>query len=246
MGRIPRALPLAAAGLILLVTAAGLGPSVLREVDSFRVRRVEVIGTRFMDPYTVIQAAGLVRGASVFDDPESWRSGVLTLPLVAGVDIRRKLPATIQVTVTEVEPVALVAGETLRAVDASGQLIPLDLAGSALDLPILAGVKLRDGRIGGELGARTALEALVALGRDAPELAGRISQVERRPGLLRVVFRDGSAEVLLPLDASALELRQLRLAYTDLMSRGELWNVRRIDLRFRDQVVVSFLSSPVS
>lgn len=245
--RIPRGVRIpAAAALVLLITAAGLGPRVLRDVESFRVRRVEVIGTRFMDPYAVVQAAGLGPGASVFDDAERWRAGVLTLPLVAAVEVRRKLPATIQVMVTEVEPVALVAAETLRAVDAAGRLIPLDPAGAALDLPILAGVTLRDGRIGPEPGARAALDALVALARDAPQLAGRISQIERTPGLLRVVFRDGSAEALLPLNASALELRQLRLAYADLVSRGELRNVTRIDLRFRDQVVVSFLSSPVS
>ncbi len=246
--RIPRRLrgPAVAAVLVMVAAAVGLSPRALREVESFRVRRVEVIGTRFMDPYTVLQAAALARGSSVFDDADAWRAGVMTLPMVAGVEIRRKLPGTIQVTVAEVEPVALVAGETLRAVDASGSLIPLELAGAALDLPILAGVELREGRIGADPGALAALDALVVLARDAPELAGRISQIERRSGLLRVVFRDGSAEALLPLDASAVEFRQLRLAYADLVSRGELRNVRRIDLRFRDQVVVSFLSSPVS
>lgn len=246
--RLPRRLrlPALAAVLLLCAGAVALAPRPLRELASFRVQRVEVAGTRFLEPYAVVRAAGLDRAASVFDDPESWRAGVLTLPLVADVRVRRKLPGTVEIVVTEVEPVALVSGPELRAVDATGWLVPLDPAGAGLDLPLLSGVDVQGGRLVPRDGARQLLDAVVALQRDAPELAARVSQIERRPGLLRVVFRDEAAEALLPVDASGLQLRQLRLAYADLASRGELGKVRRIDLRFHDQVVVSFLSSPVS
>ena len=247
-GRIPRRLrgPVMAGLILLTAGGATLVPEGLRKVDAFRVLRVEVVGTRFLEPYAVVKAAGLGRASNVFDDPAAWRAGVLTLPLVSDVRVRRKLPATVEITVTEVEPVALVPGPELRAVDGSGWLVPLDPAVTPLDLPILSGVAARGGRLVPAEGARQALDALLAIRRDAPELAERVSQIERTPGLLRVVFRDEAAEALLPLEASALQLRQLRLAYADLVSRGELSNVRRIDLRFRDQVVVSFLSRPVS
>ncbi|MBW3554023.1 MAG: FtsQ-type POTRA domain-containing protein [Gemmatimonadetes bacterium] len=246
-GRIPRRLRGPALTVLALLAAGGatLVPRGLRNVDSFRVQRVEVVGTRFLEPYSVVKAAGLGRDSNVFDDPAAWRAGVMTLALVSDVRIRRKLPATVEITVTEVEPVALVAGPELRAVDASGWIVPLDPASTPLDLPILSGVEARGGRLVPAEGAKQALDALLAIRRDAPELAGRVSQIERAPGLLRVVFRDEAAEALLPVEASELQLRQLRLAYADLVSRGELSNVRRIDLRFRDQVVVSFLR-PVS
>ena len=166
--------------------------------------------------------------------------------LVQDVETRRKLPATVQLVVTEVEPVALAAAGELRPVDAAGWLLPVDPAGLDLDLPLLSGVGAVNGRLTAGDGGRHALEVLMTLRRDAPEVAERVSQIERQGGMLRVVFRDQAAEALLPLDASGLQVRQLRLAYADLVSRGELGRVRRIDLRFRDQVVVSFLGSPVS
>ena len=247
-GRIPRRLRSAVLPVVVLLVAgsATLAPRGLSRVDSFRVQRVEVVGTRFLEPWSVVKAAGLGRDSNVFDDPAGWRAGVMTMALVSDVRIRRKLPGTVEITVTEVEPVALVAGPELRAVDATGWVVPLDPAGTPLDLPVLTGVEARGGTLVPAEGAKQALDALQAIRRDAPELAGRISQIERAPGLLRVVFRDEAAEALLPVDASELQLRQLRLAYADLVSRGELSNVRRIDLRFRDQVVVSFLSRPVS
>ena len=247
IARIPRRMRAPALAVLVLVLAGGAtaAPHALRDVESLRVRKVEVVGTRFMEPYEVVRAAGLARGSSMLDDPDAWRMGVLTLPMVADAEVRRRLPATVEITVREVEPVALVAGPELRAVDAAGWLVPLNPAGAALDLPLLAGVTVKAGRLEPAEDAHRALEALIALRREAPELAQRVSQIERRPGLLRVVFRDEAAEALLPLEATGLHARQLRLAMGDLSSRGELSRVRSIDLRFRDQVVVSFLTRPV-
>lgn len=235
--------PALAVLVLLCVAAPVLGSRALRHLDVFRVRQVEVIGTRFIEPYAVLRAAGLVRDANVFDDGERWRMGVLTMPLVEEVEIRRRLPGAVEVHVREVEPVALVAGRTLRPVDAAGTLIPLDPAGVLLDLPLLTGVEISGGRLVRGAGV---LNTLVALRRSAPELAERVSQLEAQGRMVRVVFRDETAEALLPLETTDVQIRQLRLAVADLTSRGELRNVRRIDLRFRDQVVVSFLTSPVS
>jgi hypothetical protein len=79
-----------------------------------------------------------------------------------------------------------------------------------------------------------------------PALWERVSQVEAVRGGLRVVFRGPAPEALFPLDASPRHLTQLRLAQADLASKGELARAGRIDVRFRDQVVVSFLRKSVS
>lgn len=233
-----------AAAVALTVASGTYLPGVLRRADAFRVSQVEVVGTRFLDPYAVVRAAGLNGESSVFDDADSWLAGVRTLALVDEVRVARRLPGRITLEVREAEPVALVVGETLRPVDTTGRLMELDPAGATLDLPILTGVTV-DGGVLEEGASTAALATVAALGRRAPEVAERISQVERVGTALRVAFRDGKAEALLPIAATSVQLTQLRLALADLIARGELDQVRTIDVRFRDQVVVSFLDSPV-
>ena len=235
------------AGLaVAAVVAFGLQiPRLLRQSAAFRVETVEVTGTRFMEPYTVVRAAGLDREASIFGDTDAWRAGVMTLPLVEDVRIRRRIPATVVLEVREVEPVALVADGELRPVDATGRLIPLELAGTVLDLPVLAGAAVRNGQVAGAPGA-SAVAVLTTLAVRAPKLAGRISQIDVESGSLRITFRDDRLEAVLPAHPTEIQLLQLRLAHADLRARGELDEVRTIDVRFRDQVVVSFLETPVS
>jgi cell division septal protein FtsQ len=242
-----RRLRSAVLGLTLAGAAATAtqAPRALRYVDLFDVRVVEVEGTRYLEPWAVVRAAGLDGDANLFDDADAWRAGVLTLSLVDDVRVRRSFPGTVRLEVREVRPVALVAGEVLRAVDVRGQVVPLDPAGAALNLPILVGTRLVAGRLE-EAEAASALATLVALEVRAPAMARRISQVEVAPAGLRVAFRSGGIEALLPAHPTPEQLTQLRLAYADLAARGELERVRRIDVRFRDQVVVSFLDSSVS
>lgn len=228
-----------------VVLAAALAPRVLRDLDTFRVERVEVVGTRFSEPYAVVRAAGIEIGSSLFDDASAWRTGVLSLPLVAEVTVRRRFPSSLTLEVREVEPVALVASPQLRPVDAAGRILPLEPAGTILDLPILSGVALTDSLLA-EGANEPALQLLLLMRAREPGLVNRLSQIERWGDGLRLVMRQGGPDALLPLHSGDAHLAQLRLAYADLGARGELGRVRRIDVRFRDQVVVSFLRTPVS
>jgi hypothetical protein len=227
---------LAATGIV----GAGVvhGPDALRRVDAFTVQHVQVTGTRFVEPYSVIRAAGITRETNLFDDSDAWREGILSLPMVDDVAIRRHPPATLTIDVREAEPVALVAGDGLRPVDAGGRVLELELAGIVLDLPVVTGVVMDEGVVAGQ--GQAAIQLLLLIRSHDPRLADRVSQVEAGRGALRVVFRGNGPDALFPMDARPVHLTQLRLAYADLAGRGELGRAGRIDVRFRDQVVVSF------
>jgi cell division septal protein FtsQ len=227
------------AALLTVGVAWAYAPDALREVELFRVQQVEVVGTRFLEPYTVVRAAGLDSRSSIFDDAAAWSAGVRTLPMVEEVRIHRIYPSKVLLEVRESEPVALVAGPTLRPVDADGRLLELDPAGAALDLPIATGVHLDGGRVA-EGASAAAIRTIAALLSGFPDVAEQLSQVELNAGDLRLTFRGEAPVALISAAATPLELRQLKLALADLSARGELGKARMIDVRFRDQVVVSF------
>lgn len=230
-------------GLAVLVTLAAQAPLLLRRMDAFRVERVEVLGTRYLAPHEALAVSGIADTSSIFDDPGPWRAALLRHPLVADVKIERKLPRTLIVTIVEVEPVALVRTPELRPVDAKGRMLPIDPAGAVLDVPIVGGVVsvTEDGRIEGDT-AVALIDVAARLARTAPTFAVRVSEVvPAADGAVRLLLREPpSAEVLLPAALDGKRLEQLRLTIQDLERRQEMADVRRIDVRFRDQVVVSF------
>lgn len=231
------------AAVVMLVT---FSPRMLRKVDFFRVRRVEVLGTRYLAPHTALEKSGITALSSTFDDPAPWKAALLEHPLVAAVEIERDLPATLTVRITEVEPVALARTPELRPVDGRGRLLPIDPAAVDVDLPILAlasGVG-EDARLSNPR-ALALLDALERLGHMEPGIVAQLSVIEPADGgALRLRLREPArAEVLIPADFAAAGLERLRLALADLDARRDMPRVRRIDGRYRDQVVVSLTSS---
>jgi cell division septal protein FtsQ len=115
-------------------------PAVLRHVEFFRVRRVEMQGLQYLDAAKVIAAARLSPRASVFDDPDAIARRVRALPGVSDAKVGRRLPGTLRIRLEEAEPVALTPrGDRLAMVDARGAILPFDPLASAPSLPVLIG-----------------------------------------------------------------------------------------------------------
>ncbi len=231
-----------ALGGAAIAAAFSQTPRLLRRLDTFRVTRVEVRGARYMIPRDALRASGVQASANVFDDLEPVRQRLLRSPLVADAEVSRRLPGTLVLTIRETEPVALVRDSVLRPIDARGVLLPIDPARVPLDLPIL-GIGVPAGSAG-RLRAPAALALLATLDRIRrfePDFAARISEAGPGPGgSVEVRFRDpADASALLPADPDPIRLHELVSTLGDLEARAELTRLRRIDGRFREQVVVS-------
>ena len=254
--------------MVVLAALIGAGspmwaPPLLQTLPTFRVERVEVVGTRFLAPDEVAARADVPGDASVWDEPDRWRQRVEAHPLVERARVRRSGFHTLEISVEEVEPVALAAASgALRPVSADGVLLPLDPARHGLDLPILllggsggtsgtgdgadgsgdgedpdAGA---DDRIDVEhlegVEARTLVRVLSRLRAEEPGFVAKISSLR--------VLEDGGIEVsmveathagtvLLPPEEPARALRRVELALGE--QEGA---VARADARFRNQVVL--------
>ena len=240
--------------LVILATAAAaalaaVAPRGLRHLNAFHVQTVEVTGTRYLGAEEVLAASGIVPTSTLFDDFERWRTILRRHPMILDVAVSRRLPATIVLHITETVPLAFARLETLRPVDARGRLLTADPARLPLDLPVLGGRPRVHGdeRLADEPSLR-ALRALAALAAHEPELFALASEVAPLDDGVRVLLTEpAGAEILLPFAPDAERLHHLRLTLADVaMARdsqpAELPRLRRIDARFREQIVVSLKS----
>ena len=206
-------------------------PVVLRRLAFFRVRQVELVGIRFLDPDTVLAVLRLSPRASVFDDTHVLADRVRGLAGVADARVARRPPAALKVIVREVEPVALVAGArgALLVVDADGRSLPFDPAqaagggGAGLDLPIVQSAD------NGAVGVLARIQAF------DPALFHDIDAARRFAGR-DVLLEFGSHRVLLTRDAGPEVMQAVVLVARDLAAKARPY--AELDARYGGQVVV--------
>lgn len=207
-------------------------PRLLSNLDYFHVQTVQLEGARFLTPSAVVSALGADTSASVFDDPARFVTKVEAMPLVARASIRRRLPGTLVVAITERTPVALVAtAEGFRGVDSAGTRLPIDPAVSAFDAPVVTPP------IGGRDTAadRRLYNLLGTLRSRAPDLFDEIEEV-RRVSSTEWQLRTTRCLVRVLPQVTLERLQDIIPVEQDLARRHI--RAAEIDLRYNNQVIV--------
>jgi cell division protein FtsQ len=221
--RIRVRLTLIAAGFVLIAGTPLWGPLLLRHLSFFRVRKVEIIGARYVSVGEVIDRLRVDTTASIWDPTAPLVARLASHPQLRRVRVRRKLPGTIVVDIDENLPVALVAtSDGLKAYDARGVALPIDLARTPIDAPI---VPRRD------LGV---LAFLGLLRTEAPTLYDRVSEIRVVDADEVVIDLDGTP-VRAMRDVSTARLAEIQPVEEDLARRG--FRAAELDLRYKDQVI---------
>jgi cell division protein FtsQ len=236
-----RALRVLAVGL----TVAGLG--VAARVAADWVQRtpllatdsVEIAGARRLDETVVRATAGIEPGTNLFAvDVAAAEARVAGLPGVRRAHVARHLPGRVTVLVEEREPYALVNAKGLHWIDAEGYLVAADARPGSTGLPILTGIDApAPGVAAPSERLRAGLTLLHVLERTSGRLATRVSEVDLGRSSGPVLYLVDGIEVRLGSEAWEDRLARLDGVLADLDARGE--RVASIDLRFRDQVVLT-------
>ena len=208
-----------------------------------RITRVVVRGQTRMSTEDVLAAVEGLKGQSILSaDLDVWRERVCALPWARDAAVRRSLPSTIEITVSERQPMAVARrGTWLFLIDEEGAVI--DEYGPAyaeIDLPVV------DGLTGWTAGGRPRLDGagvqlaakLFAAMRSRRDLAGRVSQVD--------VSDPHDAVVILDKDTVAVRLGEDQFverlqAYLELepLLRERAGDIEYVDLRFGERVYVA-------
>ncbi|HEX6589617.1 MAG TPA: FtsQ-type POTRA domain-containing protein [Longimicrobiales bacterium] len=228
-------------GVALVTLMGGLSqsPRLLRRMDTFRVRQVEVRGTRWLAPDEVLAVSGLGEASSVFDSPDAWVASLEQHPMIASARVERRLPSTVRIVVTETQPVAFVRSSTLLPVSAEGRVLPIAPEAARLDLPILMRAAEVDAAGYVDPAARAAVQALALVQAEEPALAAAVSEFDGGADLRLLLRLEQATVALLPIAPSATRLNEVRRTLDHLTTRGELPLTRVVDGRYEGQVVVS-------
>jgi cell division septal protein FtsQ len=231
-------------GALAVVAAFGMYRlvHVVLSADALRVSRITVRGNERMSRGEVLAILDGLRGRSmVTADLESWRQKLLNSPWVADAAIRRVLPGTLTVAISERTPMGIGRiRDVLYLVDQQGAII--DEYGpnyAELDLPIVDGLAAAPSA-GGTLveETRAALAARVMADlHQRPDLAGRISQIDvSDPRDAVVILKGDTALVRVGEDHFADRIQ----SYVDLRPalRDRVPSIDYVDLRFDERVYV--------
>jgi cell division septal protein FtsQ len=236
--RFARTLACSALALYAAYRACGL----VLSASALRVQRIAVHGNARLSAGEVQTIVADLRGTNILTaDLPAYRRRLLASPWVADVALRRVLPSTIEVFVSERTPIGLCRlGNQVYLVDRSGVVI--DEFGpqyAEFDLPIIDGL-VRTPSSGepalDERRAELAARVIDALsGRQ--DLAQRVSQIDVRNLHDALVLLDGDPALLHLGEDQFLERLQ---SYSDVAPavRERFPEIDYVDLRFGPRVVV--------
>ncbi|MDQ2667245.1 MAG: FtsQ-type POTRA domain-containing protein [Gemmatimonadota bacterium] len=201
------------------------GPRVLRRLDFFRVRKIEVVGARYTPVDEVLERLQLDTTRSIWDSLQPLVKRVETHPQVEHANVQRRFPGTLVVTLTERRPVALTpTPDGLRALDEHGRTLPLDPTRTPVDAPIVITAR-RD---------TTVYHLLGVIQREAPRLFARVSSIST-VGADEMVLHIAGLPIRAMTSVSLARLSDVELVERDLARRQI--HATELDLRYRDQVI---------
>jgi len=238
------ALPLAKRALVALVAVYALyrGGAVVAHARVLQINHIVVRGNGRLSNGEVLAVLDGLRGENLmWTDLDQWRTRLLASPWVKDAALRRSLPSTVVVLVSERNPMGVGRfSNGLFLVDERGTVI--DEYGPVyadLDLPIVDGLAPQSGESGSETDEPRAELAsrLIAALAPMPAIAKRLSQID--------VADVHNAAVILSGDPAVIYVGEDRFlprlaAYTELASalRERVPDLDHVDLRFDERIYV--------
>lgn len=235
--------PVVKYGLAALVTGyvAYEGTSVVAHAPMLRIDRIIVHGNERISNGEVLAVLNGLRGENiVWTDLSLWRQRLLVSPWVRDAALRRSLPSTVEVVVSERAPIAIgrLNGE-LYLVDDRGTVIDQYSAQYGnLDLPIVDGLASRGGAATMSDGPRAELAArLIAALRSEPQVARRLSQIDVTDVHNAAVILSGDPAVIYVGEDRFLQRIQSYLELSPTL-KARVPDIDYVDLRFDDRIYV--------
>ncbi len=232
------------AGIVFLMCIiGGKYKKWLSESKTFQIRKIEIQGNELFSDQEILDMGGL--------DPETdiWNVNLNEVQKHIGnhafieeICIERRLPNILRIQISEKHPVALLHfQQKFLCIDQEGLVLPTVL-GKQYDLPVISGTFQGAVGVGSRAGGNVLIQGLSFLNlvlQLYPEMYSQISEViVGRPEGLVLYTNQRTCRVQLGKEGYARKIYLFKAILVKLTEKGELPQVRYIDLRFGDQIIV--------
>lgn len=225
--------------LALLAIAAVAGAHLwVTTSPRFAVAAVDVHGASRLSVDRIRTVAGVAPGDNLWSvDTSEVRGRLEGMPEIRRADVVRALPNRLTILVEERRPFTLVHAGRLHWVDEDGHVLGEETRAVAPEVPIISGLtedELATMRTAPTAKARDAITLIRALLRSGSALAAEISEIDMGRVEGPVLYTVDGVEVRLGTDDWDERLARLE----GVLAQVATQDVRYVDLRFRDQVIL--------
>jgi len=226
---------------VLVLAAPVAGVRWLLTSPRFAVTSVEVQGVARVAADQVRAAAAIAPGVNLWRiDPATVTARVEAVPAIRRAEVIRRFPNRVTILVEERRPFTLIHGGRLHWLDEEGRVLGAARAAVAPLMPLISGLSDAELVTMRSHPAPRALEAIAlirALLRSGSALTTEISEIDMSRGDGPVLYTVDGVEVRLGTEEWEERLTRLEGVLAQIARDREA--VRAIDLRFRDQVVLT-------
>jgi cell division protein FtsQ len=205
-----------------------------------RVDHIVVKGTERLSSSDVLAVLSGLRGENLVRvNLGSWRDRLLSSPWIEDAALRRVLPSTVEVVVTERRPIGIgrAAGQ-MYLIDREGGMI--DEYGpqyADLDLPVIDGLAVADGSGAADRPKAALAARVIGSLAERPTIARRLSQIDVHDPHNAAVILSGDPAVIELGDRAFLSRLQSYLELAPAL-RERVPEIDHVDLRFEGRIYV--------
>ena len=209
----------------------------------YDIDEINIYGTTFFDQSIIKEKSDVLKSFNIFDkELENYKNEILKFDHIIDCKISRKFPSTIDITIFEREPIALINSDELIILDSEGVCLPVEYCD--LSLPILSNFKSNPELYPkGSKTASTNVLSTVSLMKFTKDnfstIYDNISEfVFNEDSEYEIILKNGKTKILLGSQNLQKKIKYLESFQETFKEEKNITDFRYIDLRFSNQVIV--------
>lgn len=202
------------------------------------IEKVEIKGNRLIPVEVIIKESGVKINSGLYDyDLKEIENRVEKIPYVKKAVVQRELPSTLSIKIVERKPLAICSNNNLYYIDDEKKIMRYNMHHKLLDLPVITGIKI-DTLLKNNV-IDSVIYILKTLRENYFDLYNQISEIYIK-NHSEIVFYSNNycIPIIIGQENILHRLENLYAFWNTYAIYENLNNIKSIDLRYNDQVVV--------